>query len=72
MGVFQEKETIRFLLMVEDKISQVSVPIRIVKRKVQEVQVKPRGLELYLALQQFFVHRAPSAYHCLPTIMKAP
>lgn len=46
MGVVQEKETIRFLLMVEDKISQVSVPIRIVKRKVQEVQVKLRGLEM--------------------------
>lgn len=46
MGVFEEKETIRFLLMVEDKISQVSVPIRIVKRKVQEVQVKLRGLEM--------------------------
>lgn len=48
---FKKKKTIRFLLMVEDKVSQVSVPIRIVKRKVQAVQLKLRGLEVWFAVQ---------------------
>lgn len=41
-----KKKNIPFLLMVEDNNSQVSVQIRIVKRKIQEIQVKLRGFEM--------------------------
>lgn len=41
---FKEKKL--FFLMAEDIISQVSIPIRVVKRKIQEIQVKLRGFEM--------------------------
>lgn len=38
---FKKKKNVHFLSMAEDKnLPQVSVPIRIVKRKAQESQVK--------------------------------
>lgn len=45
-GILSRKKNIPFLLMVEDNNSQVSVQIRIVKRKIQEIRVKLRGFEM--------------------------